>query len=491
MTEMKLKELLQDIRIMDFHGSEDLEITGLAYSSKMVEPGNVFVAIKGQRADGHNYLSEALSQGAAAVVSERPKPATLNLPWIQVADSREALALMASNFYGHPGDRLKTIGITGTKGKTTITYILEAILKAAEFRPGVVGTVEYRWLGERISAQRTTPEAPDIQKILKQMVEDGISHCLMEVSSHSLDLKRVCGLSFDLAIFTNLSGEHLDYHQTMENYFEAKKKLFFLNHKRQASIVNIDDPWGRKLLSELPMKTISFGLTPEAIVRAEKFTISHSGMTATISYPGGQLTFSSPLIGKYNLYNFLAAISASLVLAIPVPAILKGINSITTIPGRFEKISNKLSLNVIVDYAHTDDALQNLLEAIKSLNPQKIILVFGCGGDRDRLKRPRMGQVAARLANWTIITSDNPRSEEPGNIISEIEQGFKKESRDNYEKISDRKKAIEKAILMAQKGDWVVLAGKGHETYQIFKDRTIHFSDVETARMILSGLEKK
>jgi UDP-N-acetylmuramoyl-L-alanyl-D-glutamate--2,6-diaminopimelate ligase len=491
MIEMKLKELLQDIRLIDISGPEDPEITGIAYFSKKVEPGNVFVAIKGHRADGHDYLSEARNRGAVAVVSERPKPADLNLTWVQTPDARESLALMAVNFYDHPAARLKTIGITGTKGKTTITYILEEILKAAGFQPGVVGTVEYRWLGKQISAERTTPEAPDIQGILKQMVKDGVSHCLMEVSSHSLDLKRVWGLGFDLAIFTNLSGEHLDYHQTMENYFEAKKKLFFLNHKRQASIVNVDDPWGEKLLSELPMKTISFGFKPEAVVRAEKFNINHSGMTATVSYPGGQLTFSSPLIGKHNLYNFLAAISAALVLSIPVPAIVKGINSLKTIPGRFEKVANNLDLNIIVDYAHTDGALQNLLESVKSLNPRKVILVFGCGGDRDRLKRPRMGEVAARLADWTIITSDNPRSEDPENIMTEIEQGFKKLGHHNYEKTSDRKKAIEAAILMARKGDWVVIAGKGHESHQIFKDRTIPFSDVETASEILSRLEKK
>ncbi len=488
---MKLSELLKDIRVVSLTATTDPEITGIAYSSKLVEPGNIFIALKGQRADGHDFLPEALERGAAVIVSERPRHTEIDRPWVQVLEAREAMALLAANFYDHPSSRLKVVGITGTKGKTTITYILEEILNAAGFRPGVVGTVEYRWAGRQFSAERTTPEAPDIQKFLRQMVEEGVSHCLMEVSSHSLELKRVWGIGFDVAVFTNLSGEHLDYHQTMENYFEAKKKLFFLNHKRQASVVNIDDPWGERLLSELPMQTISFGFKPEAVVRAEKFTISQERMTATVSSPLGQLTFTSSLIGKHNLYNFLAAISAALVLSIPVPDIIKGIPSVKRIPGRFENVPNGLGIKVIVDYAHTDGALENLLQAVRSLNPRKVILVFGCGGDRDRLKRPRMGEVAARLADWTIITSDNPRSEDPEQIIAEIEEGFRRLGNHNYEKIVDRRRAIEAALVMARKGDWVVVAGKGHENYQVFKDRTVPFSDVETAREIIEGLEKK
>lgn len=491
MIDMKLTDLLKNIRVINLTVVEEPDISGIAYSSKQVETGNIFVALKGHRADGHDFLAEALERGAAAIVSERPKPPGIARSWVQVLDAREALAMLAANFYGHPSSQLKVIGITGTKGKTTITYILEEILKTAGHQPGVVGTVEYRWAGKQFSAERTTPEAPDIQKFLRQMVADGISHCLMEVSSHSLELKRVWGIGFDIAIFTNLSGEHLDYHQTMENYFEAKKKLFFLNHKRQASIVNIDDPWGEKLLTELPMQTISFGFRPEAVVRAEKFTINHNGMTASISSPLGKLTFSSILIGKHNLYNFLAAISAALVLSVPIPDIIKGIAAIRTIPGRFEDVPNQLGIKIIVDYAHTDGALENLLQAVRSLEPRKVILVFGCGGDRDRLKRPRMGEVAARLADWTIITSDNPRSEDPEKIMTEIEQGFHKLGKHNYEKIVDRRRAIEAALVMARKGDWVVLAGKGHEHYQIFKDRTVPFSDLETAREIISSLEKK
>ncbi|HEK84774.1 MAG TPA: UDP-N-acetylmuramoyl-L-alanyl-D-glutamate--2,6-diaminopimelate ligase [Candidatus Aminicenantes bacterium] len=488
---MKLKEVLKDVKIVSLTGSDDLEIKGLAYSSRQVEPGQIFVAIKGQKADGHDFIPEALEKGAVAIVSERPRPSGPKTTWVQVPEVREALALMAATFYNYPSLKLKTVGITGTKGKTTVTYILEQIFKEAGLIPGVLGTVEYRWANKKITAGRTTPEAPDIQKILSQMVEDGVTHCLLEVSSHSLELKRVLGIGFDVAIFTNLSGEHLDYHQNMENYFEAKKKLFFLNHKRQASIVNIDDPYGEKLITELPMKTITFGFKPEALVRAESFSIKESHMTAVISYPGGKLNISSNLIGRHNLYNLLAAISAALVFSVPPQAIAEGINSLKLVPGRFEPVANNLGFKVIVDYAHTDNALDNLLQTVRALKPSRIILVFGCGGDRDRSKRPRMGEVAARLADWTLITSDNPRSEDPDQIIKEIEQGFHKAGKHSYEKEVDRRLAIEKAIRMARKGDWVVIAGKGHECYQIFRDKTIAFSDVETAREILKEMEKK
>jgi UDP-N-acetylmuramoyl-L-alanyl-D-glutamate--2,6-diaminopimelate ligase len=487
---MKLKEILKEVRLVNLSGQIEIEVSGLAYFSKLVEPHQVFVAIRGEKADGYNFIPEAIKRGAAAIVSDRPRPADLEITWIQVPDVREALALMSAAFYGYPSLKLKTVGITGTKGKTTTTYILEEIFRSAGFVPGVIGTIEYRWKDKKVSAERTTPEAPDIQRILSQMVADGVTHCLLEVSSHSLELKRVLGIGFDVAVFTNLSGEHLDYHQTLDNYFEAKKKLFSLNHKRQASIINLDDPWGEKLITELPMRTITFGFKPQALVRAESFSIEENEMKAIISYPGGKLNINSSLIGRHNLYNLLAAISTALVLSVPSQAIIKGISSLKVVPGRFELIPNNLGFKIIVDYAHTDNALDNLLQTVRTLKPKRIILVFGCGGDRDRYKRPRMGEVAGRLADWTIITSDNPRSEEPVQIIEEIEKGFRQIRSSNYEKVVDRRQAIEKALKMARKGDWVVIAGKGHETYQIFRDKTINFSDVETVREILSELEK-
>ena len=488
---MKLRELLAEIRVVNLSGQADLEISGIAYFSSLVEPGNLFVAIRGLKADGHDFLPEAIMRGAAAVISERQKPEGLDITWVKVTDAREALALTSAAFYGYPALKLKTIGITGTKGKTTVSYMLEAILQAAGFNPGVIGTVDYRWNQQRLTAARTTPEAPDIQKILKQMADSGVTHCILEVSSHSLELKRVLGIGFDLAIFTNLSGEHLDYHQTMENYFEAKKKLFFLNHKRQASIVNIDDVWGQKLISELPMRTVTFGFRPEALVRAENFDLEGQEMKAQVSYPGGKLNFRTKLIGRHNLYNCLAAISAALALSVSPQAIVKGIGQLQSIPGRLEFVPNSLGFSIVVDYAHTDNALDNLLQAVRSLKPARIILIFGCGGDRDRSKRSRMGEVAARLADWTIITSDNPRSEEPEKIIQDIEQGFLKTDSRNYEQIIDRRLAIQKALNLATAGDMVVIAGKGHETYQIFKDKTLPFSDYETALEITKSLEEK
>ncbi|MDD8020507.1 MAG: UDP-N-acetylmuramoyl-L-alanyl-D-glutamate--2,6-diaminopimelate ligase [Acidobacteriota bacterium] len=489
---MKLIELLAGTQVVNISGQADLDISGITYSSSQVEPENVFVAIKGLKTDGHDFLPQAIKQGAAAIISERQKPEGLaGITWVQVVDAREALALASAAFYDHPALKLKTVGITGTKGKTTVSYILESILQAAGLNPGVIGTIEYRWNNQRVPAARTTPEAPDIQKILKQMAESQVTHCLLEVSSHSLELKRVLGIGFDLAIFTNLSGEHLDYHQTMENYFEAKKKLFFLNHKRQASIVNIDDQWGQKLITELPMRTITFGFSPEALIRAENFAIEGDEMKAQVSYPGSQLNFKTKLIGRHNLYNFLAAISAALAFSVSPQAIIKGISQLHSIPGRLEFVPNSLGFRVIVDYAHTDNALENLLQTVKSLEPARIILIFGCGGDRDRSKRSRMGEVAARLADWTIITSDNPRSEEPEKIIEDIEQGFLKDGSRNYEKMADRQPAIKKALTMAAPGDFVVIAGKGHETYQIFKDRTLPFSDFETASEIIKKMEEK
>jgi len=488
---MKCKDLLEEVRLVEFYGNPEQEITGLSYSSKKIEPGYIFFALKGQKADGHDFLAEVIEKGASLVVSERPRPAELHLNWLQVLDVREAMAQIAASFYGHPSLKLKMVGITGTKGKTTTSYLLEHILKTAGLTPGLIGTIEYRWKDKKMVAERTTPESPDIQRILKEMVDDGVTHCVMEVSSHSLDLKRVYRIGFDVAIFTNLSGEHLDYHESMEKYFEAKKKLFFLNHKRQASIVNIDDPWGEKLIAELPMKTITYGFRPEAIIKAENFVLEENGMKATVSFPGGTLNLKTSLLGKHNLYNILAAVSAALALGITPSLIGKAISTAGCVPGRFEVIPTSLGFKAVVDYAHTDAALENLLLTVKSLSPKRIILVFGCGGDRDRSKRPRMGEVAARLADWTIITSDNPRSEDPEKIIDEIEQGFLRAGSKNYERETDRRKAIEKALRLARKGDFVLIAGKGHENYQIFRDKTIHFSDVEVVREILQELEKK
>ena len=486
---MKIQDILRDIPVLstDITGQE--EIRGVAYSSKDVQPGVLFAALKGEKKDGMDFVAEAEAKGASVVLSEWPKPQGVKAAWIRVADAREAMALAAAAFYGHPSMKLKIIGVTGTKGKTTTTYILEEIIKAAGFIPAVIGTVEYRGPGFRMKASRTTPEAPDLQKMLGEMVAADATHCLMEVSSHSLMQKRVCGVSFDLAVFTNLSGEHMDYHGSMENYFEAKKKLFFLNHKKSASVVNFDDPWGKKLISELPMRTITFGLEPEAIVRADKHLLTDQGMDIQVTYPGGRMEISSWLVGRHNLFNILAAIASALALGIPIEAIVRGVAILRGVPGRFEKIANNRGLHIIVDYAHTDNALLNLLETARDLKPRRLLLVFGAGGSRDKSKRERMGDVAARLADWSILTSDNPRAEVPRQIIVDIEKGFAKNAVTNYEVIEDRTEAIRKALSICKKGDTLLVAGKGHEDYQIFKDRTIHFSDHEVIASILEEME--
>ncbi len=487
---MKLREALQGLSLVRLSASGEEEVKSVAYSSSQVVPGSLFVALKGEKRDGLDFVEEALRKGAVAVLADRPKPAKFPGAWVEVSDSREALALAAANFYGRPSRKLTVVGVTGTKGKTTVTYILESILQAAGFRPGLIGTISYRGPGFSDEAQRTTPEAPDIQRLLRRMLDAGASHVLLEVSSHALDLKRVWGVEFDVAIFTNLSGEHLDYHGTLEDYFEAKKKLFFLNSKKRTAVVNIDDPYGRRLLEELPLKTISFGCDAAAIVRAADFSFGRDGLRLTAEYPGGRLELRSPLLGRHNLYNILAALSAGLALGLSLSDISAGIGRLSAIPGRLEKVDNEEGLLVFVDYAHTDSALRSLLETARGLNPSRIILVFGAGGDRDRSKRERMGAVAAELADWTFLTSDNPRSENPADILADIEKGFQQRGGKNFTSLADRREAIARALTFARKGDIVLVAGKGHERVQVIRDARLPFSDAEVIREVLSRRKK-
>jgi UDP-N-acetylmuramoyl-L-alanyl-D-glutamate--2,6-diaminopimelate ligase len=486
---MKLNAVFKDVPDCRFNGNGETEILGLAYSSKQVKPGFLFAAIPGEKRDGFEFIGEAGQNGAAAVLSDRPKSQKWTSAWVQTKDVREALALAAANFYGDPSMDLTVVGITGTKGKTTLTYLLESIFQKAGLQTGVIGTINYRWANMIQAAPRTTPEAVDLQRMMREMLERGVTHCLVEVSSHALDLKRVWGVHFDIAVFTNLSAEHLDYHPSMEDYFEAKKRLFFLNAKKRTAVVNLDDPWGNRLMTELPLNTISFGLEPAAIVRAELFRFSETGIKAEVDYPSGQMKICSALMGKHNLYNILAAVATGLALNIPATAIKEGISALKTIPGRLEKVENTLGFHVFIDYAHTDQAMRSLLEAIRGLTSSRILLVFGAGGDRDKSKRPRMGEVAANFADQIFITSDNPRSEDPRAIIADIERGFISKGAKNYRIIPDRKEAIAAALAEAGKGDYVLIVGKGHEDYQIFKDRTIHFDDIEVVRSILATLE--
>ena len=487
---MRLHEILNGIPVMNITGDIDIDIKGIAYSSQKTETDFLFAALKGIETDGNLYIQEALEKGTAAVLSEQPAPPGFHKTWIQVDDAREKTALIATNFYNNPSQKIKVIGITGTKGKTTTSYLLESILNSAGKRPGVIGTVSYRFGEKEKPAARTTPEAPDIQKMMRDMLDAGFTHCIIEVSSHALDLKRVTGIFFSVAVFTNLSGDHLDYHRTMDEYFKAKKKLFQLKSERRIAVVNADDDWGQKLISELPLGIISYGTGPSALVRAEDFKFSSSGTKITIRYPAGNLLINSSLVGRPNLYNILAAVSAALSLNIPIRAIQTGISELKGVPGRFEKIKNDRGLNIFVDYAHSDDALRKLLETAQELSSKKVIVVFGAGGDRDKSKRPRMGEAAGMLADWSIITSDNPRSEDPLKIISEIEFGFQKCGASAYEIEPDRERAIFKALSMGEPGDYIIIAGKGHENCQVFKDKTLPFKDAEVVNRWLAQREK-
>lgn len=488
---MKLKDVLASVPVERINGNKEAQILGVSYTSKKIQPGYLFGALKGEKTDGMRFIQEASLKGAMAFLSEDPAPANFAKTWIQTPDAREALALCSANFYSHPSKKMKIVGITGTKGKTTLTYLLEAILKKARTLPGVIGTISYRLPNKEISAERTTPEAPDLQRMLAEMLEAGASHCLIEVSSHALELKRVMGIEFDVVVFTNLSGEHLDYHHSMENYFEAKKKLFLINQaKKRMAVINSDDPWGKKLMAEIPLGVVTYGLEPSAIIRGENHKLSEEGVELSVRFPGGHLPLCSPLLGRPNLYNILAATAVALTLRVPHPAIREGIASLRGVPGRFEKIRNSRGLHIFVDYAHTDDALRNLLETVQAQSPRRIILVFGAGGDRDKTKRERMGRVAGVLASWTILTSDNPRSEDPLAIISDIEKGIKKTGENKYEIQSERREAIKRALALGKEGDTILVAGKGHEDYQIIAEKILPFNDAEVIRETLQEMEE-
>jgi UDP-N-acetylmuramoyl-L-alanyl-D-glutamate--2,6-diaminopimelate ligase len=488
---MKLNNLLAGLSVLDLSGNLEEEILGITYSSKSVKRGFLFAALQGQKSDGFDFIQEAQANGAQAILSEKARPANFPGIWIQVSEARQALALCSANFYSHPSQKMEVIGITGTNGKTTITYLVEEILRKAKFTPGIIGTITYRGPKMNITAQRTTPEAPDLQKLMKEMVDQGASHCLMEVSSHALDLKRVWGIQFDVVVFTNLSGDHLDYHHSMDEYFEAKKKLFFLNHHKRIAVINTDDSWGQKLIPQVPIGVITYGLQDSAVVRGEKYELDEKGIETEVKYPGGKMQISSSLLGKPNLYNILASIAIAFTLKISPDFIKEGITNLKVIPGRFERIENSVGLNIFVDYAHTDDALRSLLETFRELNPKRILLVFGAGGGRDKTKRERMGKVAATLADLIFLTSDNPRYEDPMAIIRDVEKGIKNAGSESYTVIPDRKEAIAKALSSGKKNDYILVAGKGHEDYQIFKDKIIHFKDTEVIKEILEQMESK
>jgi UDP-N-acetylmuramoyl-L-alanyl-D-glutamate--2,6-diaminopimelate ligase len=504
---MTLRDLLQAIAPLrpsvsggDVPESAGVEaVRAVAYDSRRASPGSVFVALRGERADGAAFAPQAIAKGAIAVVAERAAPEAVRVPWIQVTDARAAIAAIAAAFFGNPSEELALVGITGTNGKTTTSYVLEAIFEAAGVRCGRIGTVTYRIGTREFDAPRTTPEATDVQQMLREMVSQGCRACVMEVSSHALSLRRVDGSRFAAAVFTNLTRDHLDFHGDMESYFAAKRRLFEMLPAGAVGVVNLDDPRGAAMAAAA-QRPVSYAVDAPADVHPGPLALSIDGLTFDIRTPRGTLHARSRLVGRPNAYNILAAAAAAVALDLPFSAIEAGIAALQHVPGRFQVVSDPAdAVRVIVDYAHTDDALRNLLETARPLTGGRVITVFGCGGDRDRTKRPLMGAVAARLSDLVIVTSDNPRSEDPARIIDEIRRGILMPADRTPPKgqgagpsatpslaIVDRREAIEKAIREARAGDLVLIAGKGHEKYQVIGDRTLPFDDVEIAGAALA-----
>jgi UDP-N-acetylmuramoyl-L-alanyl-D-glutamate--2,6-diaminopimelate ligase len=499
---MKLSQLLEGITVTKLFQTvygrmvttHDAEINKLQYDSRKIQRDDCFIALKGTTYDGHAFIQNAINQGAKVVVLQNdnvlPDSLCMHTGVIKVIvpDTRKALAVMSSNYYDHPSEKMKFVGVTGTNGKTTTSHLVKAIMEAAGEKVGLVGTIEYK-IGERIiPATHTTPESLELNELFALMVENKCTSVAMEVSSHALDQSRIYGLDFDVAIFTNLTQDHLDYHGTMEKYFEAKKILFTELKPSSYAVINHDDRWGVLIHDSISTKTISYGISSAADVQVKDLKIAMTGTTLTINNSHGELTFTTPLIGKFNVYNILAAFSTGLALGIPREQIIQGIKNMKNVRGRFERITSPAGWTAIIDYAHTPDALENCLKTIQDILPSqnrgRIITVFGAGGDRDKTKRPLMGHIAGDYSDIIIVTSDNPRSEEPKKIIDDIIRGVTRHASVLQE--TDRRTAIERAISCAQRGDVILIAGKGHEDYQVIGKEKIHFSDREVVESLIA-----
>ncbi len=484
---MKLDALLSKISTVKVDGPLDREITAIAYDSRRVKPGTLFVALKGEKVDGAAFVEKAVAAGAEAVVSEAAEFKT-RATNVTVADARIALADLAAAFFENPSRALKIAGVTGTNGKTTTAFLIKHICEAALLRCGLIGTVRYE-VGDRIlPAARTTPESLDVHDLLWQMRSAGCKTAAMEVSSHALMQARVRGVEFDVAVFTNLTQDHLDYHKTMDAYFEAKTRLFtglaLQPKKKGKAVINLDDRYGAMLVQrygkEIPM--ITYGVGVHADFRASNVRIDFNGTSYQLDAGGKSYLVRLPLIGQFNVYNSLAALAAASVMGVDVRSGVLALADARAVPGRLEAVPAQRQFRIFVDYAHTDDALLNVIKTCRELNPARLIVVFGCGGNRDKTKRPRMGAVVDEHASYSIITSDNPRKEDPLAIIEDIKPGMK---RGSYEIIVDRREAIFKAVALAQPRDIILIAGKGHETYQEFADHTAPFDDAAVAREAL------
>ncbi len=482
------------------------KVAGIVHDSRNVVPGALFVAVRGFHSDGHQFIPQALRQGAAAVIAEDlpVAAAVAEAPVFSVPDSRAALALLSAAFYGHPSQRLALVGITGTNGKTTTSYLARAIIEASGGMSGLIGTIDYR-IGTRVyPAPNTTPESVDLQRLLAEMADQGAGYCVMEVSSHALALKRTLGCRFASAAFTNLSQDHLDFHGDMDAYFRAKLLLFTGLAPNATAVVNCDDARADEIIAATNARVVTFGLSERAEIRPLGPVIHGiDGLSFSARTPAGTVAVNSPLVGRHNVYNILTALGIGASLGFGPGVLARGIAEMRAVPGRMEKVEAGQPFSVFVDYAHTEDALDRLLEAVREVAPRRVITLFGCGGDRDRAKRPRMGGAAIKGSDAVIITSDNPRSEDPLGIISEIEDGLRGaaarvddagglraqvQDKKPYCVIPDRREAIAAAVEAAEAGDVVVLAGKGHEDYQVLGAKKIHFDDREEARKAIEAL---
>lgn len=482
---VKLKEIIKNINVSNIYGPTDCEILGINQDSRIVAAKDLFLCIKGSRYNGHLYLKQAAENGAVAALVEDLPADNHGLTIIQVPSVDEVIKEVAGTLYDYPDRKLKIIGVTGTNGKTTTTYLLKNILENAGFKVGLIGTI-VNLIGSQVvetqTAHNTTPGILDLQMLFAKMVKAGVEYVVMEVSSHSIAQSRISGLSFRSGIFTNITQDHLDYHGTFEEYLRVKTKFFAGLPTVSWAIINGDDPHADYIMERTPAQVITYGIEKNAQIRAENIQLTPSGASYTATTPRGEIELHLKLTGYFNIYNSLGALSSALALGVSTENIKQGLEGITGVPGRFQLVPGAVKFGVIVDFAHTPDGLENILKTGRGLSPRRLLLVFGCGGDRDRTKRPIMGAIAAKMADFTIITSDNPRSENPAEIIQEIEEGFHKANPNaQYLLEVDRASAIRKIIAMAQPGDLVLIAGKGHETDQIFADHTIHFDDREIA----------
>lgn len=487
---MNLHELLSVLKEKEVVVNQDPEIKGVTYDPLRVKSGFLYTAIniytqldKIELPNGHPFVNNAIKAGSTAIVAQEDVPVPQNIAKVIVPDSRRALALISGKFYGYPSKSFKLIGITGTNGKTTTAHVIESILKQ-KHRTGLIGTLYYKINGQIYSSKDTTPEPPDLQEIFVQMKNQKCEYCVMEVSSHGIDFHRVDGLDYEVGIWTNLTQDHLDWHRTMENYRSTKLRWFSSIPEDKTAVINVDDPSSKYFVDVAKAKIVTYGIDNEADIKAKDISFTGQKTTFKLVTPDFYIDIDSKLRGKFNLYNMLAAASSAYALGIDSEEIKEGLESEIVVAGRFQSIDKGQNFSVIIDYAHTPDGLLKILNAAHSMNPRSIIIVFGCGGDRDRSKRPEMARVVEKFSDFFIITDDNPRTEEPLQIVDDITSGLKNK-RGNYKIIHDRREAIGYAIDIAQPGDIVLIAGKGHESTQTLKDETIHFNDYEVASEIL------